>query len=441
MKPPAATRPAQRIDNRTLLIILSWLAAAISVGAMAMDSDFGRDVHQCWIAIQSVSRGGSPYSEGIAAMKAYHSLVTRTAGDRGPVLYIYSPMTTPVLRLLTRFPGWLLASLYGCAAAAGFLLQLRAGYEMASEQERRWLVFLLPFAAFFPGLLADITIVVGNVAYPLYGLILCAAIPGWKRNRWLWFYVAVIAASILKAPMLTLLAFPILVGRRQWVPAGIAGALGCLLFAIQPFCWPAQFQEYLLAVRLAFEWVHSFGFGPAGVLGNLLCAMNKPYSQATTIAYLVWAVALGSLLLAISHRVRSNSHLRDLWIPVAFVGTILMNPRVTFYDTAPLTVPLLLIAWRVLLLGQKLLAQWETNRNSITPHPPSALQTLRQNHPLLVPALTGVGWFATCNIVDMIWGDRLPMELTVLLLVFALGAWSLFRAADHFSQNDPLPKI
>ena len=63
-------------------------------------------------------------------------------------------------------------------------------------------VFLLPFAVFFPGLLCDTTIVAENIAYPLYGLILAAAIPGWKRNKWLWFYAAVIAASIVKVPML-----------------------------------------------------------------------------------------------------------------------------------------------------------------------------------------------------------------------------------------------
>ncbi len=392
----AATLSSQRTTKRTRWIVLIWVAAAISVGIMARDPDCGRDVHQCWIAIQSVGHGGSPYSEGIAAIKAYHALPRHAAGDRGPVLYIYSPMTTPLLRVLAWFPGWLLGSLYGCAVAAGFLLQLRAGYEMASEQERRWLIYLLPFAAFFPGLLADITIVVGNIAYPLYGLILSAAIPGWKRNKWLWFYLAVLAASICKIPMLTLLAFPVLVGKRQWVPASTTAATGVLLFAIQPLLWPVQFKEYLLAVRLAFEWVHSFGFGPAGILGSLLCAMKKPYSPATTIAYLVWAAALGSLLLAISHRVRRNGHLRELWLPVALVGAILMNPRVTFYDTAPLTVPLLLIAWRALLLGQKLVERWRTNRKSGPIHPPVAptsLQTLCRNHPASGVSSGGRGLF------------------------------------------------
>jgi len=303
---------------------------------------------------------------------------------------------------------------------------------MASEKERRWLIYLLPFAAFFPGLLGDATILCGNLAYLLYGLILAAAIPGWKQNKWSYFYLAVLTASVFKAPMLTLLAFPVLVGRRQWLSAFLTSAAGCLLFAVQPLLWPAQFKEFLLSVRMVFDWTHDFGFGPTGLLGRWLWRMNKPCSPTTTIAYLAWTVMLAALLLTISRRVRGNPQLRATWIPVALVGTILMNPRIVGHDTAPLTIPLLLIGWRGLLLLQRRHEQRKTDQFSGSceaASAPSPSQTPRLTRKALAPVLAGFGCFAACNILNGIWGDWLPMELMVLLGVFALGLWTLLSSS------------
>lgn len=364
----ATTLASPRATKHSRWIILIWVLAAIGLGAIATSITYGQDVNQSWIAIQAVGHGGSAYADGIAAMRAYHDHPSRVDGDGGPVvLYIYSPLTIPVLRALAWLPGWLLRQSYICAMATGLLLQLWAGYEMASERERRWLVFFLPFAAYFPGLLGDTTILLGNIGYILYGLILAAAIPGWKRNRWLWFYLAVIAASIFKAPMLTLLAFPVLVGRRQWGPAALTGVTGCLLVAVQALLWPVEFREYLLAIRLAFDWQHSFGVGPAGLVGDLLWRMKKPYSSATTIVYLAWAAALAALLLSAGHHVRRHGLLRETWIPIAWVGAILLDPRINLCDTAPLTVPLLLIAWRLLLRGQTMIARRRAKLASSAP--------------------------------------------------------------------------
>jgi hypothetical protein len=433
----AVTHSSERITKRIRWIVLLWLVAVISVGGMAvmLPSVYGMDVQQCWIAIQSVGHGGSAYADGIAAMTAYHG--SHPAGDRGPVLlYIYSPLTIPLLHFLSWFPKWLLCLLYGGAVGTGFLLQLRGGYEMATAKERG-LVYLLPFVAFFPGLLGDVTILVGNIAYILYGLVLLAAIPGWKRNRWFWFYVAVIIAFSCKAPMLTLLLFPLLVGRRQWLPVGMTAAFCGLLLAIQHLLWPVEFQRYLSALRLACNWQHSFGLGPAGFVGTLLWKMGKPYSLITTMVYLGWAVALMAFLLVIGRCVGRRGLSRENWIPVAFLGTVMMNPRLTFLDNVPLTIPMLLIAWRSLLLLQKRFERRKMGRASVSFNSTSAPSPYRDRK-TLAPVVTGVGCFVACNIADMIWGDLFPMELTLLLLIFALGVWLLFSAEEQFPQNDPL---
>jgi hypothetical protein len=424
------------MNKRTRWIVLLWLVAIVSMYGMSIADPPGLDAIPCWTAIQSVSHGNSPYAKGMVAFNAYYSL-SHKAGDQPPCIYWYSPLTIPILRVLAFFPGWLLGPLYACAVVAGFLLQLKAGYSMAREEERRWLIFLLPFAAFFPGLLNDGVILGSNVAYILYGLVLAAAIPGWKQNKWLWFYLAVLAASICKAPMLTLLAFPVLVGRKQWIWAGITGAVGCLLFAAQPFFWPALFKEFLLAVRAQFDLHHDFGFGPTGVLGKWLWEMNIPYSPATTIGYFVWVLALGTLLVAISLRVRRNPHLREIWIPIAFVGALLMNPRIKEYDIAPLTVPLFLIAWRSLRLGQDRMTQWRAGR-AFGFHASVATQTPPHYRKLIFPIVVGGGLFVACNVIKFLWEDWIPIQLVVLLLVFSLGYWSLrsYTAVPESSLGD-----
>jgi CHASE2 domain-containing sensor protein len=152
------------------------------------------------------------------------------------------------------------------------------------------------------------------------------------------------------------------------------------------------------------------------------------YSPATTIAYLVWVLALGTLLVAISFRVRRNPHLREIWIPIALVGAILINPRIREYDIAPLTVPLFLIAWRSLRLGQERVTQWRAGRvfgflSSVA----TQTQPHYRKSPFLIVA--GAGLFVACNLIKILWEDWIPIQLAVLLLVFSMGYWSLRRCA------------
>jgi hypothetical protein len=422
------------VAQRTRWIILLWLVAAISIAGMAIAGPAGWDTQVYWNAIQSVHRGGDPYAEGLAAQQAFHSRPPSDPNEHPPMTYVYSPQTLPLLGLLTYIPGWLLGSVYWCAVAAGFMLQLWACYWMASLQERRWLVYLLPFAALFPGLLSNDVILSGNVAYILYGLVLAAAVPGWKRDKWLWFYLAVLVASLCKAPLLTLLAFPVLVGRKQWIPAGITAAVGSLLFAAQPLLWPAQFREYLTAVRLQFDWNHDFGFSPAGILGKILWEPGQSHSTATTTLYLAFAAALGILLLVIGYRQRRYGLAREMWIPVALVGTVLLNPRIKEYDIGAITIPLLLIAWRTLRMVMEMATQWRLGnpgRHIASPAMFEPMAVLRSNRPDFALALAGLGWFVAINVIAGTGEAWRPTALALLLLLFSLGLWTMHRSASE----------
>ncbi len=428
-------KPGIRL-SRPRLIVLCWVVVAITMATMACVGPAAWDAQVYWKAIQSCRHGADPYADGIAAQQAFHNRSTSNATEHAPWTYVYSPLTLPLLRLLGAFPGWLLGVLYGAAVAGGFALELWAGFQMAVEHERRWLALMLPFIAFFPGLLSNDVILSGNVTYILDGLILAAAIPGWKRGMWSWYYLAVLAASICKLPSLTLLAFPVLLGKRQWFPAGITAVTGGLLFALQNRLWPDMFREYLLAVRLQFDWNHDFGFSPAGVLGKALSGMGRPNSPAITILYLAFAGVLGIVLLFLAYRVRQGNLPRETWIPVALVGTVLLNPRIKEYDVAAITVPMLLIAWRSLRLV--LLRSSGRGLHGGGSHaismasagvPPLALGGgPGRNRPDRAVVLAGAGGFLACNVIAGTGDMWRPVELVILLAIFAVGVWSLYRA-------------
>jgi hypothetical protein len=422
--------------SRQRLIIPFWIAAIISVAVMATTGPAGWDARNCGKAIQSLRHGGDPYAEGIAAQQAFHNRPASSAAEHAPLTYVYSPLTLPLLRLLAALPDGMLAVLFWAAVAAGFLLELWAGYEMAAEHERPWLALLLPVVAFFPGLITDDVILSGNVAYILYGPILMAAVLGWRRGRWFWYYLAVLAASICKAPFLTLLAFPILVGRRQWFPAGSTAAAGLLLIAAQARLWPKVFSEYLSVLRLMFDDAHDFGYGPAGVLGRALWKMGRPYSSATIILYLAFAGALGIALLLLARHVRQENLSRETWIPIALVGTFLLNPRIMKYDMAAITIPMLLIGWRTLrkALNHSSSGYLLRSPRLIDDQPaPGTSRPLSgapgQHLSILTLSLIGAACFLVPNTITVVGPTWWPVELAVMLGIFTIGISSLHRTS------------
>jgi len=402
------------------ILALFALGAAIAAAVMAFTGTAGWDAEVYWKAAQSVHRGIDPYASGIAAQQAFHDMGQISMHPHSPMTYVYSPITLPLLRIIGSVPAWIAGTLYSIALAGGFALQLWAGWQMATTSERRWLRFLLPAVAFFPGLLSDDVLLSGNVVYLLYGLIMAAAVRGWKRNQWSWYYAAVLAASCCKAPLLTLLAFPLLVGRRQWIRAGLMGGVGCLLFSIQERVWPDLFNEYLEAVRLQFDWNIDFGVGPAGLLGKALVEAGLPYSVPTTVVYGIFASVVMIILLRTARKFQNDSEARLEWLPIAFIGTILLNPRVKEYDVAILTVPMLLVSYRLLRMI------WDAANIQLNDRV-GYRDPNKQNYRTAIPfVLMACGWFLAINCAAD--GDTWkPLECALLIGTFGAGSWSMLR--------------
>ncbi len=255
----------------------------------------------------------------------------------------------------------------------------------------------------FPGLLESGVVLGGNIAYVLYPAVLLCAAVGWRRGDWRWFYAAVLAASCVKAPMLSLIAIPILSARRQWIPAGLTAVAGVALFAGQPLIWPTLFKNYLQAVDLQFLYNRDFGCSPAGLLSDILYTHNIPYSPAGLIFYLCYAVPLLALLWHLSRKYLDGDFSLAEWIPVLLVGVILLNPRIMEYDVAPLTLLMALIAWRFF-------ARFTSTAKTIV------------CMAVLVVMTNGVAAFG--------WYVRKLVNGPLLILLFAAGCWMLLQPAN-----------
>ena len=297
-------------------------------------------------AVHALHAGHDPYADAIAIQRLFHSQLAFHPNATPPYSYVYSPMTLPVVRLFGSLPLWLSAGGYWLLYVVGVLTQTWFGMQAPDASERRFFVYLAPVAFFFPGFLACDNVLSGNIAYIFYGLILATAVLGWRRNTWRWFYLAILAASCFKAPLLSLVIIPVLSARRQWFATCVTAVSGLALFAMQPLIWPTLFKHYLEAVELQFSFNRDFGCSPAGLFSGVLWDHHIPYSPGSLIFFLCYAIPVFATLLYLSRQFLAGAFTLKQWMPVLLLGVILLNPRLIEYDVAPLALPLALIGWR-----------------------------------------------------------------------------------------------
>ena len=395
---------------RSRSVLLLWILAIVTLIVWGKLGSAGWDVDIYRAGMRSLSAGHDPYTDATSVQRLFHQQLLanpKLLAQDPPFSYVYSPITLPLLRLIGAIPGWLSGTAYYLLYFAAAFAQVWVTFRAVERSERPYFRYLAPIAVFFPGFLADASIMSGNIAYILYAVVLLTAVLGWQRGIWPWFYLATLAASCVKAPLLSLIVIPVLSARRQWLPVAFTSAAGLALFAIQPVVWPTLFRHYLEAVDLQFRFNRDFGCSPAGLFGDILYSHSIPYSPASMIFFLAYALPLFALLFHLSRLYLRGSFSLAQWMPVMLVGVILLNPRIMEYDTAPIALPLALIAWRFL-------ARWTG--------PPRTIAYLS----LLFLAANSVGALS--------WSIRKLTDGPLLLLFFAAGVWHLHqlsRDAGH----------
>lgn len=393
-------------QRRIPRIFWSCAILAIVIWASVPGYDAGWDLRVYKAAIVSVRAGQDPYEDGMARQRVYHATKDQLPpGTPVPFTYVYSPITLPPLAWIGRLPLRLTATLYLAVYAISIVAAIWVGLWAVEDKEHLVFSLLAPAAVFFPGLLQTDVLFSGNLAYILQGGALLAAWNGWRKGRWLWFYLLVLLASCYKAPLLYLLAIPVLSTRRQWLPAALTGFLGVGFFAIQPRVWPVLFQHYLEAVELQFSYNHDFSASPAGLLANAFYNVI-PYKITSVIVYLLTVLLVAGILLVLRKRFLAGIFSLKQWVPFMLVGVALLNPRIMEYDVAPLTLMMALVAWRFF------------SRIAATP--------MRRT-------IWMAASFAAFNIgAAFAWRWTEGILLTAL---FAAGSWDLFAASQSQHQQ------
>lgn len=373
----------------------------VAIGCSIQFASTSWDVRVYKAAVDSLHLGHDPYADAMAIQRAYHAKAMVTANGDPPYSYVYSPITLPLVRLIGQLPFWLSGSAYWLVYLLGLFSQMWFAIQFTEGRERRFFLYLASVSAFFPGMLENGTVLGGNIAYVLYAAVLLCAVVGWRRGNWSWFYAATLAASCVKAPLLSLVVIPVLSAKKQWVPAGLTAVAGVALFAMQPFVWPALFKNYLQAVDLQFLYNRDFGCSPAGLFSDVLYNHGIPYSPGGIIFYLCYALPLLGLLWYLSRRFLAGRFTLAEWVPVLLTGVILLNPRIMEYDVAPVTLLMTLIAWRFF-------ARFTSPAKTIV-------------------CLAGL--FAVTNgIAAFGWYIRKLVDGPLLVVVFAVGCWMLLQS-------------
>jgi hypothetical protein len=412
-----------RVNERfslSMLPAILWILTLIALPFwIATDGPIAWDLDVMVKAARALQAGSDPYLTGIANQDAFlHSSAYR-AGAARPFVYVYSPITLPVLKLLGSLPEVAVITCYWLTYALAILLQLWVVLRLSNLKERWFLSTIAPLTLFFPGLLLFDSVLSGNIAFPLYGLMLGAFWVGWKCERWIWFYLAVILASCFKAPYLVYLALPLLCARRSWIPVGLAATAGVGLFALQALIWPVQFQHYLLAIDRIFSYNNDFGSGPAGRLGAVAVGFSSRYAMIGSVAYVCVALLLSSVLLYLSSFYKKGLVEAEDWFPVMLLGVLLLNPRLNEYDIFPFTIPMALIAYRLArpTLTRPIWFRWSLIAG--------------------FAILWGVANYAA-NISHETWKY---IECGILLAIFVSGCWQLMRAVEQSQATQNLSPI
>ncbi|HXE06331.1 MAG TPA: glycosyltransferase 87 family protein [Acidobacteriaceae bacterium] len=314
----------------------------------AVDQPTGWDFAVTQRAIHSLRNGTDPYLNDIAAQNAYLQTAAAQRGDPRPFVYVYPPITLQGLRAIAAAPDKAVKFIYWTFYVLMVLAQLLVARRLAMPHEKYVADLLAPLPLFFPGLLLFDSVLGGNIAFILFGLIFLAAWRGWTRGHWAWFYAAVFLASCVKVPYLTLLAIPLLSAPRQWLSASAIAAAGLALFAMQIRLWPVSFRNYLQATNRMFSFNHDFGSGPAGRVGASLAALHLPSTLPSVLFYLVASLTIFFGLYRLSRAYRRGYLTREQWIPLMMVGVLLLNPRLIEYEIFPFTFFMAIIGYRLI---------------------------------------------------------------------------------------------
>jgi Glycosyltransferase family 87 len=174
-----------------------------------------------------------------------------------------------------------------------------------------------------------------NIAGILYLLAFAGAVPGVKRNRWEWFYLAVFFAAMIKVTFLGLLVIPLLAGSRQWVKSSLCGFAVVLANMGERAMWPDLYAGYQWSLGQGVQAQSNYGYGIFGVLASYHHTIQTGLKLWPYVVFMLLAGAIFVGMLLLRRRLEANGTFESRdghWLALVVVTALLMNPREMGYD-------------------------------------------------------------------------------------------------------------
>jgi len=270
-----------------------------------------------------------------------HAVETWLAGrdpynaSLAPLFFLYPPIFLYFAGFLSHLvPAGSGALVYAGAAIAGTcaipLVLALYFFRMA------WLGPLFALLLFFasPRFTGVLALCSMNIASIFYCVAFVAAVPGLRRNRWSWFFLALFLAAVIKITFLALLLLPLLAGRRQWLRS-----IGCGVAVVaanlgERALWPELYAGYEWSLRQGILLSQQFGYGLFGIVATYHHAQRSSAGAAAYIAGITFAALLLTSMFLLRRRLDRCGTLtgNGVWLALVLAAIILVNPREMQYD-------------------------------------------------------------------------------------------------------------
>jgi hypothetical protein len=226
--------------------------------------------------------------------------------------------------------------LMGCCSITFLPVVIACGYIRSS-----WLTLPVAFAIFacHPLMSAEVAFGSGNLGNVLYVLILIAGIPGVRRNRWSWFFLMLIVASVFKPPFLAFLLLPLWLGSGQKTASAGAASIVLLEAMIERLVWPQQYKSFVESVLFQVTVLQDTGIGLVRYFIHFHLGAGPPLLR-DNLGYLVHGILMSGIVAGFWILRRRNNAVPDpVWVAAVLLMAVLANPRIEDYDVVVAVIP------------------------------------------------------------------------------------------------------
>jgi len=311
-----------------ILFVDNWIHGALAAHVAQRFHIHGpTEMHAFWDA--------RPYAEGIdSLMQGRSPYSVEDLQNLLPFAYppVFAWVGAGFARLLTPDLGWKIYVVVNVICADALAILLAAFF--LRDMRRRQIVALLCFAP----LIAFMTTVFwsGNIHVVWYFAALCAALPGLRRNQWLWYYVVAFLAMVNQPIFALLLLLPLFTSWGQYLGSAITCVAAGCAYLLEMLLAPNLYHQFKASAVAHLAASRDFGGGVFGILAYVFARLHHFGTVVPGAIQVLFSAAVLGCLLWLRPRVDPGDR---RWLALIVLAMVLMNPRIMTYDAVIALVP------------------------------------------------------------------------------------------------------